>query len=97
VVHRFYDEFDIIPHYVQNLDKLKTALETVILIRLGRVYYDYVLCLDDTRDLCCFFNVIVGYGDTMIDCLMELCIKLKGEIYDDVRSLFYERYLREVR
>lgn len=92
MVHRFFNEFDIIPHYIQNPDALKTALETVILIKLGRVHYDYVMCNDDTRDLCCFFNVIVGYGDTMLECLYELCIKLKSEIYKEVRQVFSDKF-----
>lgn len=105
MVHRFYEEFNIIPHYIGNTDKLKNDLERVILLRLGRVHYDYLEGLHDlTRDLSakvvapkiiCHFNVIVGYGNTQLDCLYDLCIKLKDEIYDDIRSIFNEIYLRE--
>lgn len=107
MVHRFYDEFDIIPHYIKNPDELKTHLETVLLINLGRVHYDYsVNILDGSRDLACkvvqpkcklmaYSNVTVGYGDTLLECLYELCIKFKDELYHEVRSVFNERYLRE--
>lgn len=88
---KFFKEFNIIPH-VFNCDELLHNLMKVILIRLGRVHFDYILTVDGERDLSCSFNVIVGYGNSMLECLMEVCIKLKEDIYDDVRSLFYAKF-----